>query len=91
MNSEFKNCQSCGMPLKRDEKGGGSNSDGSISKKYCSYCYEKGEFIYKTKDVNAFQNYCQQKIMEGGHSKFFSWLFTRGMKRLERWKSQSAQ
>ncbi|MBL0258370.1 MAG: zinc ribbon domain-containing protein [Bacteroidetes bacterium] len=45
MTTEFKNCQSCGMPLKRDEKGGGTNVDGSISKMYCSYCYDKGEFI----------------------------------------------
>jgi hypothetical protein len=74
MGKEFKNCQSCGMPLKRDEKGGGTNADKSISKKYCSYCYENGEF-------------CKHKMMEGGHSRFISWLFTRGMKRLDRWKS----
>jgi len=87
MTQIYKNCQSCGMPLKRDAKGGGSNADGSLSMKYCSYCFEKGEFIYKGNDVYAFQDYCKQKMMEGGHSKFTSWLFTRGMKRLERWKT----
>ena len=30
MDKEFKNCQSCGMPLKRDEKGGGTNADTRI-------------------------------------------------------------
>ncbi len=88
MEKEFKNCQSCGMPLKRDEKGGGTNADKSISKKYCSYCYENGEFIYKGNNVLEFQEYCKQKMMEGGHSRFFSWLFTRGMKRLVRWKNK---
>jgi hypothetical protein len=88
MTSNFKNCQSCGMPLKRDEKGGGTNADGSKSTIYCSYCFDKGEFIYKGENVYEFQNYCKQKMIEGGHSKFFSWLFTRGMKRLARWKTQ---
>ena len=88
MDKEFKNCQSCGMPLKRDEKGGGTNADKSISKKYCSYCYENGEFVYKGNNVSEFQEYCQKKMMEGGHSRFFSWLFIRGMKRLDRWKAQ---
>ena len=88
MDKEFKNCQSCGMPLKRDEKGGGTNADKSISKKYCSYCYENGEFVYKGNNVSEFQEYCQKKMMEGGHSRFVSWLFTRGMKRLDRWKTQ---
>ena len=87
MDKEFKNCQSCGMPLKRDEKGGGTNADKSISKKYCSYCYENGEFVYKGNNVSEFQEYCQKKMMEGGHSRFVSWLFTRGMKRLGRWKN----
>ena len=61
MTTEFKNCQSCGMPLKRDTKGGGTNADGSISKMYCSYCYDKGEFIYQGNNVNEFQEYCKQK------------------------------
>ncbi len=86
MTTQNKNCQSCGMPLKRDEKGGGTNADGSKSEVYCSYCFENGEFLYKGNDVNAFQDYCKEKMIEGGHSRFTSWLFTRGMKRLGRWK-----
>ncbi len=86
MEKVYKNCQSCGMPLKRDAKGGGSNADGSKSTVYCSYCYEKGEFIYKGDNVEEFQEYSKNKMIEGGHSRFISWLFTRGMKRLGRWK-----
>ena len=31
----YTNCQSCGMPMKQDEKGGGTNADGSKSPTYC--------------------------------------------------------
>ncbi|WP_321322584.1 zinc ribbon domain-containing protein [Labilibaculum sp.] len=85
MNKVNKICQSCGMPLKKDPKGGGTNSDGSKNLKYCSYCYENGVFLY-TGTLTDFQAFCRQKMREGGHSKFISWILTRGMARLERWK-----
>ncbi len=37
-------CQSCGMPLEKDPNQGGTNLDGSLSDKYCSFCYENGKF-----------------------------------------------
>lgn len=42
-------CQCCGMPLNEDtiisrEK------DGSYNEDYCKWCYDKGEFVYKTKE-----------------------------------------
>lgn len=86
MSETHKNCQSCGMPLKRDLKGGGTNADGSRSTMYCSYCYEHGAFTYQGTSVEEFQEFCKEKMIEGGHSKFISWLFTRGMKRLGRWE-----
>jgi len=45
MEQSYKNCQSCGMPMKRDEKGGGSNADGTKSMMYCSHCYQNGQFV----------------------------------------------
>lgn len=79
-------CQSCGMPLKRDEQGGGTNADGSKSTEYCSLCYQNGAFLHPG-PVEVFQEFCKEKMIEGGHSRFISWLFTRGMKRLKRWKN----
>lgn len=38
-------CQSCGMPMKDDPGGGGTNADGSKSSMYCSYCFSKGRFL----------------------------------------------
>ena len=79
-------CQSCGMPLKKDPYKGGSNADKSRSKDYCSFCFEDGEFIYDCEDVEKFQEFCRQKMVDSGHPRFSAWLFTRGMKRLRRWK-----
>lgn len=38
-------CQSCGMPLSSDPNGGGTNSDNTISKKFCGFCFQNGKFI----------------------------------------------
>jgi hypothetical protein len=32
------------MPLARDERGGGTNADGSRSAEYCSHCFDRGRF-----------------------------------------------
>ena len=37
MDTIYKNCQSCGMPMKRDPQRGGTNADGSKSTMYCSH------------------------------------------------------
>lgn len=78
-------CQSCGMPLSKDPQGGGTNADGSKTEKYCSYCYQNGDFTFHG-TVKEFQEHCRIKMKEGGHSSFMAWLFSRGLKRLERWK-----
>ena len=83
--SANKFCQSCGMPMKSDPAGGATNSDGSKNMEYCSYCYKDGKFTWEG-DVKDFQEFCRQKMIEGGHNKFLAWLFTRNMKRLKRWK-----
>lgn len=74
------------MPLSKDPEKGGTKAEGSKSHEYCSYCFQKGKFVYKGDDVKEFQEFCRQKMIEGGHNKFSAWLFSRGMKRLDRWK-----
>lgn len=39
-----KICQSCGMPLDKEELFG-KNKDGSQNEDYCKYCYQDGEFV----------------------------------------------
>jgi hypothetical protein len=36
-------CQSCGMPLGKDEDFG-ANADGTKNDEYCLYCYQNGKF-----------------------------------------------
>jgi hypothetical protein len=43
MMADPKVCQSCAMPLRRDEDHG-SNADGSINMDYCKHCYQNGKF-----------------------------------------------
>ena len=85
--STNKFCQSCGMPMKQDPQGGGTDADGNIYERYCSYCYKDGEFTFNG-TVKEFQEFCRQRMIEGGQSGFLAWLFTRGMKRLDRWKNK---
>jgi hypothetical protein len=86
MEKKYKLCQSCGMPLKKDRQGGGTNADGSKSEKYCSYCYQNGRFSGENLTVKEFQEYCRKEMIKDGYNRFLAWLFTRGMKCLERWK-----
>lgn len=37
-------CQSCGMPLKKDENFG-TNEDGTKNGEYCHFCFKDGKFI----------------------------------------------
>ncbi len=85
---EFKNCQSCGMPLKKDEKGGGSNADGTKSQMYCSYCFENGEFFQPDMTVNEMKDLVKGKLKEMGFPGFITGFFTKGIPKLERWKNQ---
>ena len=88
MEKQNKICQSCGMPLSKDPQGGGTDADGILSDKYCSYCYKNGVLAGEGMTVEEFQEFCRQKMIEDGHNKFLAWLFTRGFKRLERWKNK---
>jgi Putative zinc ribbon domain len=86
----YKSCQSCGYPMKKDKKGGGSEADGSISKKYCSMCYESGKFL-SPPDVDTaqkFQQFCIQEMKKDGMSGLLAWFLTRGIPKLERWRDK---
>jgi hypothetical protein len=85
---QHKNCQSCGMPAKMDKGNGGTEKDGSKSAKYCSYCYQNGEFFNKAEIDTAqkMQKLCIEKMKEQGMNGIIAWLFTRGIPKLERWR-----
>ena len=81
----FKNCQSCGMPMARDTRGGGTNADGSKSQMYCSHCYEAGRFTLPDITVGQMQERVKGKMKEMGFPGILAGLFTRKIPKLERW------
>ncbi len=87
MEKANKNCQSCGMPLKRDEQGGGTNADGSKSMMYCSHCYENGAFLLPNITVEEMQARVKDKVVEFGIPRFLAGIFTRGIPTLARWRT----
>ncbi|MCX7168511.1 MAG: zinc ribbon domain-containing protein [Rhodocyclales bacterium] len=79
-------CQSCGMPLKADPKGGGTNADGSLSQEYCSYCYVNGVFVNPDMSMEEMKALVFEKLRERGFPKFVAGFFASGLGRLKRWK-----
>jgi hypothetical protein len=82
-----KNCQSCGMPLAKDELGGGTEINGAKSTKYCSHCYIDGEFTLPNITVEEMKERVKRKIVEFGMPKFIAGMFTRNIHKLERWNT----
>ena len=85
-SGSLKHCQSCGMPLARDERGGGTNDDGSKSYTYCSHCYEGGVFTAPGMTVKEMQQRVKLKLKEVGVPGFITPLFTRKIPKLQRWR-----
>jgi len=88
MEKIYKNCQSCGMPLKKDPKGGGTNADGTKSTMYCSYCYEGGKFKQPDWTAQQMQEFSKNKMKEMGFPGFLAGFFSKGIPKLERWKNK---
>ncbi|MBY0422467.1 MAG: zinc ribbon domain-containing protein [Parvularculaceae bacterium] len=78
----YKNCQSCGMPLKRDEKGGGTNADGSKSVEFCSHCYQAGAFTQPHITAAEMQALVTGKLKEMGFPGFMAGMFSRNVPKL---------
>ena len=82
----YKDCQSCGMPLRRDEKGGGTNADGSRNRMYCSHCFEAGRFTLPDISAGEMQIRVRAKLREVGVPGVAAWLLARRVPKLARWK-----
>ena len=87
MPPTYKNCQSCGMPFKRDPNGGGSNADGSRSAMYCSHCYVQGRFTRPDITAAEMQELVKGKIGDAGFPGFLAAFFARGVPNLARWRN----
>jgi hypothetical protein len=86
MKTLEKFCQSCGMPMDKDPEKGGTNSDGSKTDKYCSYCYQSGSFKDNFTTSGEMVKLVRGKLKEMGYGPIKRWFFSSNIPRLERWK-----
>jgi hypothetical protein len=87
MEKPAKRCQSCGMPLKKDTDRG-SNSDGSLSVKYCHLCYADGAFFQPDFTMDQMRDFIIERMHEQGSPKFLARFFASGLGKLERWSGK---
>ena len=81
-------CQSCGMPMKKDVQGGGSEKDGSKNPRFCSHCYMNGEFTHPGIPVEEMQARVRGRMKEMKVPGFLAELLVRGIPRLDRWRER---
>jgi hypothetical protein len=67
---------------KKIPQGGGTNPGGTISKMYCAYCYEKGNFLQPNRTVAEMQTFVKGKMKEMGFPGFLAWFFTKRISKL---------
>jgi Putative zinc ribbon domain len=85
LNTKGK-CQSCGMPLRVDPKGGGTNADGTLTREYCSHCYVGGKFVNPNMTIEEMRALVIEKLREKGFPKFVARFFASGLDKLSRWR-----
>ncbi len=76
------------MPKTQDPQHGGTETDGTKSNKFCSYCYKGGKFQFE-KEVDTpqkMQVMCIKMMKKNGMNGILAWILTRGIPGLERWK-----
>jgi len=81
-------CQSCAMPMNSTEVFG-TNSDGSKTEEFCTYCFQNGKFTAPDITVQEMIDKCvsimnQQKIMPEEQARD---LMTKTIPNLNRWKT----
>lgn len=81
-------CQSCGIPM--DQVEAGNNTDGSLSDKYCSYCFADGKFVNENITLEEMiDKVCLLLIEKVKMPSFQAKLMTKMfIPNLERWNKQ---
>ena len=77
-------CESCGMPLKKDENKG-TLKNGTLSSKYCRHCFADGEFIHPDATVEEMREHSIKGMNQNGMPKFLAKIMTSRISSLPRW------
>jgi hypothetical protein len=81
-----RSCQSCGMQLGKDEKDGGTETNGNKSIDYCGNCYRMGQFTDPSLTVEEMVAMAQGILKKMHVSDFLAKKFTSDIPNLKRWK-----
>jgi len=81
-------CQSCGRPLSKDEKGGGTEANGTKSALYCSHCYVAGKFTAPDMTAQQMVHLVEGKLKEMYIPGFLAKRMAKDIPTLKRWASQ---
>jgi DNA repair photolyase len=76
------------MLLSKDEKGGGTETDGSRSTDYCSHCYRMGQFTDPYLTVEETLAMVQGILKKMHVPGFLAKRFTKDIPGLKRWKAE---
>ncbi|WP_095595629.1 zinc ribbon domain-containing protein [Actibacterium pelagium] len=82
-------CQSCGMPMSEKGLMPGRDADGSKSGLYCHLCYDDGAFLQPDIKLTSMQHLVSHSLQREGLPKLLSWLATRHLPLLRRWRGKS--
>lgn len=73
--------------MKKDKNGGGSESDGTLSKMYCSSCYQNEVFVSPEMTLTEMQELVENVLKnEMKWWKIFRWIAVKQLPTLERWR-----
>lgn len=73
------------MPMKRDPGGGGTQADGAKTLRFCSFCFQDGQFTQPDITAGEMQAFVVDKLKELHYPGFLAKFLARGIPKLERW------
>lgn len=80
-------CQSCGMPLSKDQQGGGTEASGAKSAEYCSHCYVGGKFTAPDMTAQQMVQLVEGKLKEMHIPGFLAKRMAKDIPSLKRWSA----
>ncbi|APZ41889.1 zinc ribbon domain-containing protein [Acidihalobacter ferrooxydans] len=86
MELERHRCQSCGMPLRFDPQGGGSEADGTRSPHWCSFCYAEGALREPGLSLSEMQARVDGLLRKRKAGKFARLYMRLRLRTLRRWR-----
>ena len=81
-------CQSCGMPLQTEQAGDcrASEADGTKSEKWCTLCYQNGEFLDPDCTLDEMKAIVDQALSEQNSGIMMRKMAMMQIPTLERWR-----